>query len=63
MNQNQQIQNQAIPVFKTLRQTADMGFISLYSLRLMLGRGELPGYYAGSRYYVNVTKLLEMVSG
>ena len=57
------LENVKIPRFVTIVQAHKMGIMSVYSLRLMLKRGELPGYYAGTRFYINLDKLLEQIGG
>ena len=52
-----------LPRFVTIAQAQKMGVASAYTLRQMLKRGELPGYYAGTRYYINLDKLLEKIGG
>lgn len=49
------------PKFMTIRQTARSGILSESALRRRLACGQLPGFYAGSRYYVHVGQLLEML--
>lgn len=39
--------------FLTIKQEAELGIVPGFRLRQMLKQGRLPGYYAGSRYYVN----------
>lgn len=56
-------ENIALPRRATINKTAELGVMSEYSLRLMLKRGELPGYYAGTRFYVNIDRLIEMMGG
>lgn len=43
----------------TIRSEAKLGFVPEYRLREMLRKGELPGFYAGSRYYVHHELLME----
>ena len=45
--------------FKTIRQTAKLGILSEYNLRLRLAQGRLPGVYAGNRFMVNVPMLMQ----
>ena len=52
-----------IPQMATIRQTARMGIMSEYAQRLRLAQGTLPGYYAGSRYYVNLDRLVAEMNG
>ena len=47
--------------FKTLRQTAHGMGLPEGTLRARLKRNKLPGFYAGSRYYINVPLLMEML--
>lgn len=51
------------PHFVTIRQAHALGLASVYSLRQMLKRGELPGYYAGTRFYINLDELVEKLGG
>ena len=50
-----------MPEFKTVRKTSAMGFITESHLRRLIKMGECPGYYAGSRFMVNVGALLEQL--
>ncbi len=50
-----------VPRFRTMTEIASTGLISRYAMRLMLKAGTLPGYYAGTRFYVNLDKLLEQL--
>lgn len=43
--------------FQTIRQTAKLGILSEYNLRLRLAQGRLPGVYAGNRFMVNLPLL------
>ena len=52
-----------IPRTATIRQTAQLGIMSIYGLRLRLAQGTLPGFYSGSRFYVNLDKLLSEMNG
>lgn len=45
--------------FQTIRQTAKLGILSEYNLRLRLVQGKLPGVYSGNRFMVNVPMLIE----
>jgi hypothetical protein len=49
--------------FKSIIQTAKSEGIPAHALRRMLEEGELPGFYSGTRYYVNVEVLREKLSG
>ena len=44
--------------YLTIRQTAKRGIITEYQLRKMLRAGELPGFYSGKAYKVNVPMLI-----
>ena len=57
------VENVKIPRFVTIVQASKRGVASVYTLRLMLKRGELPGYFAGTRFYINLDKLLEQIGG
>lgn len=43
--------------FQTIRQTAKLGILSEYNLRLRLAQGRLPGVYSGNRFMVNLPLL------
>lgn len=45
--------------FQTIRQTAKLGILSEYNLRLRLAQGKLPGVYTGNRFLVNAPMLIE----
>lgn len=45
--------------FPSIRQAAKMGPVGENTLRLMLKKGELPGFYVGRNYRVNYIALLE----
>ena len=49
--------------FPTIRQAAAMPNCpySEYTMRLMLHRGELPGFYSGTRFHVNFSLLIQQV--
>lgn len=47
--------------FRTIRQIAATGLLPEHRLRLMQKRGELPGIFAGSRFYVNEEALLRQL--
>lgn len=40
--------------FMTVRQAANELGVSAFALRRMLKDDDLPGYYSGNRYYVNI---------
>lgn len=42
-----------------IRQTAERGIITEFQLRKMLRAGELPGFYSGKTYKVNVPMLID----
>lgn len=48
-------------LFLTVSQTAKHENITMYKLRNMIHRGECPGFYSGSRFYVNVDRLREIL--
>lgn len=52
-----------MPKFYTVRKTARLGFITESHLRRLIKMGECPGYYAGSRFMVNVDALVEQLDG
>ncbi len=47
--------------YLTIRQTAKKGPYSEPQLRKMLRIGELPGFYSGTRFYVNYELLMEQL--
>ena len=49
------------PEYLTLRQTAKLGIVSEYALRLMDARGELPVIHVGNRTYVNKEDFIEQM--
>ena len=61
INRMPNMEDVKIPRFVTITQAAKMGVMSVYSLRLMLKQGQLPGYYAGTRFYINLDRLLEQL--
>lgn len=50
-----------MPTFKTIRQTATLGFISEHYLRLLVAQGKCPGVYSGNRFLVNLDALIEQL--
>ena len=50
-------------LFLTVSQTAKSEHITAYKLRSMIHRGECPGFYSGSRFYVNVDRLRAILDG
>lgn len=47
--------------YMTIRQTAIETGLAAGMLRARLKHNKLPGFYAGSRYYINVPLLMEML--
>lgn len=47
--------------FRTIRQTAALGLITEYQLRLMVSQGRCPGIKSGNRFLVNVDALSELL--
>ena len=47
--------------YMTIRETASETGLAEGTLRTLLKRNKLPGFYAGSRYYINVPLLMEML--
>jgi hypothetical protein len=45
--------------YLTIKQTAKRGIITEFQLRKMLRAGELPGFYSGKTYKVNVPMLID----
>lgn len=48
--------------FHTIRETAKLGILSEYNLRLRLAQGKLPGVYSGNRFLVNIPMLIEKLN-
>lgn len=46
------------PRMLTIRQTAATGILPEFCLRTMVKRGEVPGFYSGTKYYVNFDRLV-----
>lgn len=47
--------------FLTIRETAKIGILSEYQLRMMHQQGRLPGIYSGTRFKVNLNLLMEQL--
>ena len=47
--------------FLTIKQEARQGIVAEWRLRQMLKQNRLPGYYAGTRFYINHTMLMEQI--
>jgi hypothetical protein len=47
--------------FITIRQAAKRGPLPEHRLRVMKAEGRLPGFAAGTRWYVDYPKLLELL--
>ena len=52
----------SLPMFMTIRQAARL-ILPERTLRDMLKSGNLPGFYQGSRFYVNTLLLTEQLNG
>lgn len=51
-----------MPEFGTTRATVKkVPGLSEHFLRQLIKAGQCPGFYAGSRFYVNITALVEML--
>lgn len=50
-----------MPNFKTVRQTAALGYLTEHHLRLLIAQGRCPGIRSGNRFMVNVDALAEML--
>lgn len=50
-----------MPEYKTIRQTARQTGLPEHHLRQLVKRGECPGFYAGTRFYVNIDALIEQL--
>ena len=55
--------NTTTTLYPTIRQAATMPQCPYteYAMRLMLKRGELPGFYSGSRFRINYGLMMEQV--
>lgn len=51
-----------IPKFCSIRETARMGILTEYALRMMERQGKLPCVYSGNKCLVNVNKLIEQLN-
>lgn len=51
-----------MPTFCTVRQFATLGIISEYGLRRLIREHKCPGYHSGTRFYVNQTALIDLLS-
>ena len=51
------------PMNASPRQVARMGIISEHALRMMIARGECPGFYTGSHFRVAVRELVKKLYG
>lgn len=49
-------------MFLTVTQAVERGPVSRTQLRRMIHNGTAPGYFAGTRFYVNYDRLLEMLN-
>lgn len=47
--------------FLTIRQTAAAGILSEHYLRLRQKQNQLPGFYSGTRFIIDVNALLDML--
>ena len=47
--------------FLTIRQTASTGLIAEHRLRVLVKEGKCPGYYAGTRFWVDVDGLADLL--
>ena len=51
------------PRMLTIRQTAACCPLSEYALRLLLKQGKLPAIFVGTKYLVNVDRLIDQLNG
>ena len=51
-----------MPTFRTIRQTAAMGILPEYRLRLMQKQNRLPGIQTGNRFMVHIEELVELLN-
>ena len=51
------------PQFLTIREVARLGILPEHALRVGVKVGTVPHFRAGSRYYVNLPRLLEQLDG
>lgn len=49
-------------VFHSIRETAKLTGISENTLRIMLRNGDLPGFYTGRKFLINLTLLDEKLN-
>ena len=49
-------------MYQTIRQTVRSEGIPETALRRMVKAGKIPGFYSGTRFYVNVAKLREQLA-
>ena len=47
--------------FLTIKETSRLNLLSEYALRQMAKQKQLPGFYAGKRFYVNLDMLKEQL--
>lgn len=51
-----------VPHFCSIRETARMGILTEYALRIMERQGKLPCVYSGRKCLVNVDRLIEQLN-
>ncbi len=60
MNENNSAINK-LPRFLTIRETAKLGVVSELYLRRGVKQGSIPGFKSGTRFYVNLPKLMKQL--
>lgn len=50
------------PRFLTIRQAARDSGLPEHALRVLVKRGKIPGFYAGTRFMVNIESLREQLT-
>lgn len=51
------------PLLLSIRETARLGILPEHALRAGVKRGWVPGFYTGSKFLVNVTRLIDYLNG
>lgn len=52
-----------LPKMRTIRETAQLGILSEYALRLLEKQGRLPCVHVGKKCLVNVDRLIDFLNG
>lgn len=51
-----------LPRFCSIRETARMGILTEYALRIMERQGKLPCVYSGRKCLINIDRLIEQLN-